>query len=524
MSGSVEEVLDRTPYDDRTLSGLLRRGVGARPDHVVCTVGGEERTWEALDEAARRLAGALAALGVTHGSVVLHMAANSVRHVEVLFALGLLGAIECPVNTRLRGEPLRHVLAHSGAEVMLVDEHLLAEVDPVLPPALRALIVEGAPTPVPGVEVLGGGDLPSGSLPPVKSAPTDPAMLLYTSGTTGPAKGVVLPQHFTFSAAAVKTAAWGLDEHDVLYSPLPLFHSNARFSTLLTACVLGARAVIAERFSATSFWQDVAACGATEVGVVGTVPGILLSRPPADSDRAHMVRQIHGAGALSIEQRRAFEERFGTRLVVGFAMTETSHIATTGPLDPGRYRGAGRPVDGFDVAILDARDRRLPAGEVGEIAVRPQLPGAMFTGYHRQPEATLEAFSNLWFHTGDLGSIDTDGYLHWVDRAKDAIRRKGEMISSRDVEAVALSFPGVDEAAAVGIPAPLGEEDVLLCVEAAAGVTVDTDALLRHCAERLPSFAVPSHVRVLDELPRNATHKITKLELRERWVRKEVPG
>jgi crotonobetaine/carnitine-CoA ligase len=282
--------------------------------------------------------------------------------------------------------------------------------------------------------------------------------------------------------------------------------------------VLGARAVIVERFSASRFWDQVRAAGATEVGTVGTVAPILLERPEAASDTDHRVRMMHGAGALVPERRALFERRFGVRLVTGFSMTETSHVATTSPDDPGRYKGAGRPVPGFRVAILDDADRALPAGAVGEIAIRPELPFAMFLGYHRDEAATLAACRNLWFHTGDLGHLDADGYLHWVDRRKDAIRRRGEMISSADVEAAALAHPAVAEAAAVGVPGDLGEEEVLLVVRARDGAGVDERALVEHCRANLPDFAVPRYVRVVAELPRTSSHKVAKAELRREGV------
>ncbi|MGH9154072.1 MAG: AMP-binding protein, partial [Acidimicrobiales bacterium] len=367
------------------------------------------------------------------------------------------------------------------------------------------------------LRTLPAADLPAGRAPPADVAPRDPATIIYTSGTTGPAKGVVHAHHFAFSAAAVKIGTWGLGPDDVLFSALPLFHANARYSTLLTACVLDARAVLVERFSASAFWEQVAAAGATEVASVGTVAAILLERAPGRWDRAHRVRMMHGAGALPGPRRAEFEERFGVRLVNGFSMTETSHFSTTSPDDPGRNRGAGRPVPGFTVAIVDGDDQAVPAGAVGEIVVRPELAWSIFLGYHRDPQATVDSFANLWFHTGDLGRIDEDGYLHWIDRTKDAIRRRGEMVSSRDVEEAALSLASVAEASAVGVPGDLGEEEVLLVVRAAVGDDVDLPALLDHCRRRLPDFAVPRYFRVVDELPHLATHKVDKRRLRQAW-------
>ena len=223
---------------------------------------------------------------------------------------------------------------------------------------------------------------------------------------------------------------------------------------------------------------------------------------------------MHGAAGIPRDRRAEFEDRFGLRLVTGFAMTETGHFATTGPDDPMRYRASGRPVPQFEAAVVDADDTELPAGEVGELVVRPRAPGVMMTGYHRQPEATLAAFRNLWFHTGDLATIADDGYIRWVDRIKDAIRRRGEMISSTEVERAVSGFGGVAECAAVGVPSELGEEDVKIIIVPEPGSVIDPAELARFCRKTLPDFSVPRYLEILDELPRGPTHKVLKHQLR----------
>jgi crotonobetaine/carnitine-CoA ligase len=480
---------------------------------------GRSLSWREIESNAAATAGRLASLGIGRGDIVCQMAGNTLGHVATVFALARLGAIECPVNTALRGEPLRHVLAHSGAVAVIVEAAQLERVEEAVA-ALRdgpRVIARGVDPPAKLARTHGAvreEELDHRDTPTAQVSPSDPATIMYTSGTTGPAKGVVLPHHFAFSAAAVKIGTWGLSSDDVFFTPLPLFHSNARYSTLLTAAIVGGRAVVVDRFSASRFWEQVRACGATEVGTVGTVAPILLERPPSPGDRLHQVRMIHGAGALPVDARTRFEERFGVRLVTGFAMTETSHFATTAPDDSSRHAASGRPVKPFQVAILGDDDSPLPPGAVGEIAVRAEAPLAMFTAYHRQPDATQEAFRNHWFHTGDIGYLDEDGLLHWVDRKKDAIRRRGEMISSRDVEAAALAFTTVGDAAAIGVPGELGEEEVELVVRARDGETIDLKALAEHCRRELPDFAVPRFYAIVDDLPRTSTHKIDKKQLR----------
>jgi len=513
--GDPRTLLDAIPFEQRTLAALPE--VRTPADDPYLEIEGRQLRWAELAELVREQAAKLAALGVGRGDVVCQVAGNTLAHVVTVLAIARLGAVECPVNTALKGAPLEHVLRDSGAAVVITEA---AYVDLMLGACRAAarppvLVTRGADALPPGgpVRIVREEDLTGAPVSRADVAPGDPATIMYTSGTTGPAKGVVLPHHFAFSAAAVKVGVWGLGPDDVLFTALPLFHSNARYSTLLTSAIAGCRAVIVERFSASRFWEQVRTAGATEVATVGTLAPILMERPPSAEDRDHSVRMMHGAGALPLERRAAFEERFGIRLVTGFAMTETSHFSTASPDDDDRHAASGRPVPGFTVGILDEHGGTVGQGRIGEIAVRPEIPYSMFLGYHGQPEATLAAFRGLWFHTGDLGYLDERGLLHWTDRLKDAIRRKGEMISSQDVEAAALQFGAVAEAAAVGVPGALGEQEVKLFVRPADGAQVDFPALRGHCEGALPAFAVPRFYAAIDEFPKTSTHKIDKKRL-----------
>ena len=488
------------------------------PDRVVLDFDGRLWTWAELSGAAEGLAGGLAASGVTAGEVVCHMSPNHSEAVVTMLALLRLGAVECPVNAGLRGAQLAHVLNHSGARVLMLDGSLADRVSEQLPsaPGVDTVVLRGRGQVPEGVALVGYDELRgSGEPPPFRPpAPNDPMNIIYTSGTTGPAKGAVLPQAFPIEQARIKIEQWGLTADDVLFSALPLYHVNARFSTLGTALVVGGRAALVSRFSASTFWDQVRAAGATEVGVVGAVSSILLRQEPGPADRDHNVRMMHGAAGIPMDRRADFEERFGLKLVTGFAMTETGHFSTTSPDDPMRYRASGRPVPQYEVAVVDADDNELPTGTVGELVARPRVPGVMMTGYHRQPEATQAAFRNGWFHTGDLATIEADGYIRWVDRIADAIRRRGEMISSTEVERAVCAFDGIAECAAVGVPSELGEEDVKLVVVPEPGQSIDPAALQRHCQAALPDFCQPRYLEILDKLPKGATHKVNKPQLR----------
>ncbi len=534
--------------EHRDLWSLCEKRTEEHPDRIVLDFDGKLWTWAELIEAAVGLAGGLAAAGMEAGDVVCHMSPNDPEAVVTMLALLRLGAVECPVNAGLRGQQLAHVLDHSGARMLIVDGSLADRMAEQLPAAPDVTtVVQRGPGPAAGPtaasrtvpagsvprvpagaadsgphipggvavidydELCGSGDRPPPFRPP---APGDPMNIIYTSGTTGPAKGAVLPQAFPIAQARIKIEQWGLTADDVLFSALPLYHVNARFSTLGTALVVDGRAALVSRFSAGTFWDQVRAAGATEVGVVGAVSSILLRQAPGPADRDHNVRMMHGAAGIPMDRRAAFEERFGLKLVTGFAMTETGHFSTTSPDDPMRYKASGRPVPQYEVAVVDVEDNELRPGEVGELVARPRVPGVMMTGYHRQPETTADAFRNGWFHTGDLATIEADGYIRWVDRIADAIRRRGEMISSTEVERAVCAFDGIAECAAVGVPSELGEEDVKLVVVSEPGQTIDPAALQRHCQTTLPDFCQPRYLEVLDELPKTATHKVNKPQLR----------
>ncbi|MCY4665117.1 MAG: AMP-binding protein [Acidimicrobiaceae bacterium] len=523
--------------EHKDLWSLCEARTEKHPDRIVLDFDGRPWTWAELVEAAETLAGGLASIGVRSGEVVGHMSPNRSEAVVTMLALLRLGAVECPVNAGLRGEQLAHVLSHSGARALILDGSLADRVAEQLPaaPNLTTVVQRGpglASSPAAAAEAVPSGSgsrapagvavvdyddvRGSGMRPPPfqQPAPGDPMNILYTSGTTGPAKGAVLPQAFPIEQARIKIEQWSLTADDVMFSALPLYHVNARFSTLGTALVVDGRAALVSRFSASTFWDQVRAAGATEVGVVGAVSSILLRQEPGPADRDHNVRMMHGAAGIPMPRRADFEKRFGLRLVTGFAMTETGHFSTTSPDDPMRYQASGRPVPQYEVAVVDADGNELPPGTVGELVVRPRVPGVMMTGYHRQPEATAAAFRNGWFHTGDLATIEADGYIRWVDRAADAIRRRGEMISSTEVERAVCELGTVAECAAVGVPSELGEEDVKLVVVAAAGRTVDPVGLSRHCQETLPDFCQPRYLEILEELPKGATHKVNKHQLR----------
>jgi crotonobetaine/carnitine-CoA ligase len=356
----------------------------------------------------------------------------------------------------------------------------------------------------------------------VTPSPGDVTMIMYTSGTTGPSKGVLIPHGHCYLAGLGLAEATALTAADRYFVCMPLFHANALLMQFVGSLIAGAQVVVTERFRATSWLEEVRAAEATITNGLGVIPEFIFRQPPTGRDRDHRLRLMM-AVPIAPEWGAAFEKRFGVPFMQGFGMTECNIVAYTRPGDDLVPGCAGYPLaDWFEVGIADPHtDAPLPAGQTGEIVVRPKLPGCVMAGYFRMPEKTVEAWRNLWFHTGDAGRFDDLGRLHYVDRIKDCIRRRGENISSFEIEQVLNAHPAVAESAVVGIKVAGagGEDEVKAYVVPAAGAPVDPVALLDWCAPRMPHFAVPRFVEVVTgELAKTPTGKLQKTPLREAGI------
>jgi crotonobetaine/carnitine-CoA ligase len=346
--------------------------------------------------------------------------------------------------------------------------------------------------------------------------PGDIAAILYTSGTTGPSKGVRCPHAQLYWWGVLVSESLGIGEGDVLYTCLPLFHTNA-LTAFVQALVSGATYVLGERFSASRFWGRVRDAGADVTYLLGAMVSILMARPPEPVEREHDVR-VALAPATPARAFDRFRERFGVQLVEGYGSTETNcAIAASDPArGRGGYMGTVRP--GFSARVVDEQDRPLPDGVAGELVLRHDEPYAFADGYWAMPEQTVRAWRNLWFHTGDRVVREADGWFRFLDRAKDAIRRRGENISSWEVEQVLLEHPAVQSAAAFPVPSELGEDEVMVAIVLEDGHEVDAGGLIEHARPRLPYFALPRYVEFVEELPLTENGKVRKQVLRERGV------
>ncbi len=517
-------IVQLAPDAPRTMGDWVRERARRYGDKHALDVADVRRTYREVDAYSDRMAAGLASIGLGAGSHVCTMMKNSVHSIDVWFALCKLGAVEIPVNTANRGASLQYMIDQSDSGTVVVDEEYLDRLAVVAGglPKLGHVVVlregRGAEVELPARLALHElADLYLDDDPPRPEVDRyDANVIMYTSGTTGPAKGVVLSHEANLDLARHTVALMGYTEDDVLYTAFPLFHINARYTSVIAAMECGGSLVMDQRFSVSRFWDICRKKGVTAFNFQGALLLMLFKQPPRPDDADNPVRVAFGA-PVPPEICHEFTERFGVRFAEVYGMTEVANTVEN-RLDAYRVGAAGRESPRFEVRIVDAEDQFVPAGVAGEIVVRPKKPGIMIMEYYKMPEATVRAFRNLWFHTGDRGRFDEDGYLYFLDRMKDAIRRRGENVSSWEVEKVVSSFPSVLEAAAYGVPSELSEEEVMIAVVPRPGHEVDVVALLEHCVDNLAHFAVPRYVRFLDELPKTPSQRVEKYRLREEGV------
>ncbi|MEE8601505.1 AMP-binding protein [Euzebya tangerina] len=544
-----------TPADAPwVLGAMIEQSAERSGDRVAVEVAGLTRTYAELHERSDRISAGLRQLGLEAGDRVCLMMDNDVANIDVWFGLCKAGVVEVPVNTANRGYLLTWIISQSGATALVCDAQYLprvAEIAEDLPDLRHVIVHAGSPTdaagnltsqrgtsPPGGEPHLPAGNLtsPAGNLTDTGLPPrmtlhaledlyadgpawradlsaSDPSVILYTSGTTGPSKGVVLSHRMNLMAA--RHTAWlcryGRD--DLLYTVFHLFHINAKYTSVLAAMVADASLIMDNRFSASGFMQTCRDRGITAFNYQGALLTMLMKQPPQPDDADNPVTRAFGAPA-PVEIWEDFEQRFGLRLIEVYGMTETS-ISLQNTLDDTRIGTCGKPSPHFEVEIHDEQDNVCDVDVAGEIVVRPKYPDVMISEYHGMPEETLHAFRNLWFHTGDRARMDADGYVTFIDRMKDAIRRRGENISSFEVERVINTHDDVIESAAYGVPSELSEEEVMVAVVPRPDADLDPLDLVRFCNDHMAHFAVPRYVRLLAELPKTPSQRIQKYRLRE---------
>jgi carnitine-CoA ligase len=523
-TGSGFDVDAAAPW---TFPEWIRQRAAVGGDKTALEINGVTRSYVELDHVTDRLAAAFAELGLQAGEHVSLMMLNSVENVDAWFGLQKAGLVEVPVHTASRGTALRYVVDHADARALVVDEaflpHLAAVADGL--PQLEHVVVnrnealQGEQPELPArIAVHDLADLYEcgGPTPVPQLRQQDTAVILHSSGTTGPPKGVVLSHRAVLHLTRHTVWLMGYERDDRLYTAFPLFHNNAKYTSVTAALECGGTAVLDKRFPVSTFWDMAREKDITAFNYMGALLMMLHKQPERPDDADNPIRIAFGA-PCPVEIWEAFEERFGMKLVEVYGMTECP-MTCENRLDDRKIGSAGRESMTYQVRIVDENDEPVPPNTPGEITLRPKWPYALFTEYYKRPDVTVEAWRNLWFHTGDRGRMDEDGFLFFLDRMKDSIRRRGENISTWEVESTINTHPAVLESAAYGVPSELTEFDVMVAVVLKPGESLAPAELLDFCQGRMAHFAIPRYVRFMEALPKNHAERIQKFELRDEGV------
>jgi len=506
----------------RPFTAILDFRAEQAPDEdAILFVDGGIWSWRDLRREARSQAAALQRLGVGQGDYVLSWMPNCPTSVATIFALSYLGAIYVPINTSYRGAMLAHVIRTAGARLMIVHAGLFERLEEIDIGQLKDVIVMGGkPSVSTSFKIHGAQALvadPDALLPPARNVEDwDTQMVIFTSGTTGPSKAVLASYRHARSAAL---GFRNIGPRDRNLTAMPLYHVGGIYG-LFWALFHGGSVVVADGFSTGAFWSIVERYGITTTGLLGSMVDFLNGLPPAPGDKDHGLRTAviapYGVAAMQ------FAERFGVRVYTEFNMSELAVPLFCGP-DPVVAGTCGFPSPGTQLRLVDAFDEEVADGAVGELIVRMDVPWTISHGYLNDDRATAATWRNGWFHTGDMFRRDAQGHYHFVDRAKDAIRRRGENISSFEVENALMSFSGVIEASAIGVPAPNGaEQEVMAVLKVHEPQSFDPAALISFLEKEIAHFMIPRFVRLVEEFPRTPTQKIEKHRLRSEGVTQQT--
>lgn len=515
------------PRDQWSLPVVLEHQARVRPDKpcLQWTDAGRKYSFSEVNAMVNRLARGFQKMGVKKGDFVCIFMPNCLEYVLAWYALAKLGAIEVTVGESYKGEILRHQVGLSSPRIVITTSDLserLAFIEDQIGHAEQVILVgEGEGAPFKRIvtsrfeELYEDDDSNLG----IEVGPRDTAAVLFTSGTTGLSKGVLMSHSQFYFFAEEDAQLTRLTDEDTYTTAFPLFHGNAQFLTVYPSLIVGAHCVLYERFSASDFIGRQYRSGATVCNLLGATMAFILAQPPTDLDKRHKVTRIYAA-PLAPDLGAKFVERFGDiTFVDGFGQTEISNVFQT-PWQAPRPAGAsGVLVDQFfEVRLVDPEtDEDVPEGEIGELVVRNKLPYIMCNGYLGMPDKTAETWRNLWFHTGDALRRDAQGWYYFVDRVKDALRRRGENISSFEVESVVRSHPAVAECAVVAAKADEvgGEDEVKAFIVPVEGAEVVFEEIIAWCDPRMPGFMVPRYLEVIEVLPQTPSQKVQKKELRE---------
>jgi long-chain acyl-CoA synthetase len=490
---------------------LLEQRAQATPDKIFLfsEADGRSYTYALFDAAVNRAALMLAARGIKKGDAVSLLMPNSAEYIIAYFACFKLGALACPVNSLLKSEEITYVIANSEARALLINSEFLSRVEAIrdeLPDLQHVLVFDD--------EAQATIESTEGELPDAQIGKDDEAIIIYTSGTTGKPKGCLLT-HGNIIANARQITRWlKFTERDCLLTVMPLFHMNAVSVTTMTPLYAGASTVISPKFSASRFWQIVSDYKVTSFGSVATMLSMLLSTYPEGVPaglESHQLRfAMCGSAPVPAEVLRKFEETFNCLVIEGYGLSESTCRSTFNPPDERRRPGSCGMAIGNEMKVVDEEDREVAFGELGEIVLRGEN---ILKGYYKNAEATTRAFRSGWFHTGDIGYKDADGFFYIVDRKSDMIIRGGENIYPREIDEVLYKHVAVAAAATIGIPDPLYGEEVAAFIVLKEGAQASEEEIIAFCREHLADYKCPKSVRFVADIPKGPTGKLLKREL-----------
>ncbi len=465
-----------------------------------------------LNRQVNRAANGLAALGVKTGVGVAIMMPNCPEWLFVYFAVQKLGAYAVPVNVALKGEGLRHVVDHSDSSILVCHADYVDAVQAVFSslPKLSRIIIDAAEAAVPEdwlplAELMAASDAD----PEAEIEEDAISVILYTSGTTGAPKGVV-SRYRAMNVVGVRLLGGTLDPDSVLYTCLPLFHANALQLTTMRALAMGFPMALSRRFSASRFWDEIRRYGVTTFNALGAMIPILMKQPERPNDAENPVRLVISA-ACPASVWAEFEKRFGVHIVEGYAAVDGGGFSVVN-IGNSPKGSIGKPPT--PIRIVDDQGREVAPGQPGELLFEVDDARRRRVEYYKNEEASNAKIQDGWFHTGDLVYADEEGNLYFVDRKTDSLRRRGENISSWEVERGIDSHPAILESAVFGVPSDLGEDDVMAVVVLKEGETLAPEDLIRHCEERMARFMVPRYIEFRDALPKTGTHRVQKSSLK----------
>ncbi|MDN3016167.1 AMP-binding protein [Paenibacillus sp. BSR1-1] len=520
-------ILEQIPQSERILFKILERKAIDSPDQeLLRTVEGKIYTYADVNSAANQLANGLWSIGVRPNETVCWMLPTSPDSIAYWFALSKCGTVEICINEAYRGEILQYVLNDSKAKTLIIHSKYFSRLEEIasdLSSLERIVIVDEECqekerlTNRFNFDFYFDTQLQDKEFVKVSYQEQHPAFnevstMIYTSGTTGPSKGVMISHHMLFFYGLTYAESIGLKKEDIIYHFLPFFHVSGR-QLVGGALISEAKIVLRERFSVSNFWKDIRNNKCTQTVAVGGTPSLILAEKESEDDGDNPLEVVWAVPALP-NVYAAFEKRFNTRVTVPFGGTEMTYITKPDLRDNAASRGSsGCANDYFELKIVDHHDNILPRGETGEIVVRPKIPGIILKGYWNKPESTLDSLRNAWYHTGDLGYLDEEDYLFFTDRKKDSIRRRGENISSAEVENIISKHEQVVHCAAVPVAAEHGEDEVKVCLTLKSKQPINLVEFIQWCFERMPYFMTPRFIDILDEMPLTALGKIEKYKL-----------